>query len=39
MHFPWHEGLQVMSLDGRTPLPRREPPAWSHPAIDAAGLA
>ncbi|TMH08567.1 MAG: SDR family NAD(P)-dependent oxidoreductase [Betaproteobacteria bacterium] len=39
MHFPWQQGLQVMSLDGRTPLPRREPPAWSHPAIDAAGLA
>jgi len=38
MHFPWQQGLQVMSLDGLTPMPRREPPAWSHPAIDAAGL-
>jgi len=37
MHFPWQQDLQVMSLDGRTPMPRREPPAWSHPAIDAAG--
>ena len=37
MHFPWHHGLQVMSLDGKTPFPRREPPAWSHPATSASG--
>lgn len=37
MHFPWHHGLQVMSLDGKTPFPRREPPALSHPATSASG--
>ncbi|MBU6392991.1 MAG: SDR family NAD(P)-dependent oxidoreductase [Sphingomonadales bacterium] len=37
MHFPWHYGLEVRSLDGRSVLPRREPPAWSHPAINASG--
>ena len=37
MHFPWHHELQVMSLDGRTAFPRREPPAWSHPATSASG--
>lgn len=37
MHFPWHHGVQVMSLDGRTAFPHREPPAWSHPATPASG--
>lgn len=37
MHFPWHHRLPVYSLDGRTLFPRREPPAWSHPAINASG--
>jgi 3-oxoacyl-[acyl-carrier protein] reductase len=37
MHFPFHYDLQVRSLDGRTPLPRRAPPEWSHPAIVASG--
>jgi len=37
MHFPYHHELPVMSLDGRTPLPRRAPPEWSHPAIGASG--
>ncbi|WOK35352.1 SDR family NAD(P)-dependent oxidoreductase [Sphingomonas sp. C3-2] len=37
MHYPWATRLQVMSLDGKTPLPRREPPPWSHPAIHATG--
>lgn len=37
MHFPWHYGIAVRSLDGRTELPRCEPPAWSHPAISASG--
>ena len=36
MHFPWHHDVQVMSLDGRAAFPRREPPAWSHPAIGAS---
>jgi len=37
MHFPWRHGIDVHSLDGRDLLPRREPPAWSHPAISASG--
>jgi NAD(P)-dependent dehydrogenase (short-subunit alcohol dehydrogenase family) len=38
MHFPWAHNIQVMSLDGRTPLPKQHPPSWSHPAIPAAGI-
>lgn len=38
MHFPWAHNIQVMSLNGKTPLPKKEPPAWSHPAIPAAGI-
>ena len=38
MHFPWAHNIQVMSLDGKTPFPKKEPPAWSHPAIPAAGI-
>ena len=37
MHIPWHYGIPVRSLDGKTELPRRPPPAWSHPAIAASG--
>ncbi len=37
MHFPFHHGLQVRTLDGVSEMPRREPPAWSHPAIDPSG--
>jgi len=37
MHIPWHYAIDVRSLDGKTTLPRREPPAWSHPAISASG--
>lgn len=37
MHIPWHYNIAVRSLDGRTELPRREPPAWSHPAISPSG--
>jgi NAD(P)-dependent dehydrogenase (short-subunit alcohol dehydrogenase family) len=36
MHFPWLHALPVYGLDGRTPFPRREPPAWSHPGIIVA---
>ena len=35
MHWPCEQGLQVMSLDGRTPLPPAEPPPWSHPELAA----
>ena len=38
MHFPWAHNIQVMSLDGKTSFPKKEPPAWSHPAIPAAGI-
>ena len=38
MHFPWAHNIQVMSLDGKTPFPKKEPPAWSHPLIPAAGV-
>jgi NAD(P)-dependent dehydrogenase (short-subunit alcohol dehydrogenase family) len=38
MHFPWAHNIQVMSLDGKIPFPKKEPPAWSHPAIPAAGV-
>ncbi len=37
MHFPYHHHLEVMSLDGKTPFPRREPPVWSHPGISPSG--
>jgi NAD(P)-dependent dehydrogenase (short-subunit alcohol dehydrogenase family) len=37
MHFPWHHEIEVRSLDGDRVLPRKEPPAWSHPAIHASG--
>ncbi|ARS26134.1 SDR family NAD(P)-dependent oxidoreductase [Sphingomonas sp. KC8] len=37
MHWPHAHKLPVMSLDGLTELAPAEPPAWSHPAIAAAG--
>jgi hypothetical protein len=37
MHWPHHHKRTVMSLDGTAELPPAEPPAWSHPAIDASG--
>jgi len=37
MHFPWHHGIPVRSLDGRTVLPRTAPPAWANPAINPSG--
>ena len=38
LHFPWSQQVPVMSLDGRSELPRREPPAWTNPNIAADGL-
>jgi 3-oxoacyl-[acyl-carrier protein] reductase len=38
MHFPWAHNIQVMSLDGKTPFPKKEPPSWSHSGIPAAGV-
>ncbi|MCC2603145.1 SDR family NAD(P)-dependent oxidoreductase [Sphingopyxis yananensis] len=37
LHFPWHYHLDVHSLDGQTRLSLQEPPAWSHPMINASG--
>jgi NAD(P)-dependent dehydrogenase (short-subunit alcohol dehydrogenase family) len=33
MHYPAKHGIAVMDLDGVTPLPPAEIPAWSHPNI------
>ncbi|WP_041813273.1 SDR family NAD(P)-dependent oxidoreductase [Rhodococcus jostii] len=38
LHFPQHEGLTVMSLDGKTPLPPVQPPAWTNPHIRPSGF-
>ena len=37
MHFPYHHNLQVKTLDGRSDMPRRGPPEWSHPDISPSG--
>lgn len=37
MHFPYHHRIEVRSLDGKTVLPRTEPPSWSHPSISPSG--
>ncbi|MFM1724495.1 MULTISPECIES: SDR family NAD(P)-dependent oxidoreductase [Rhodococcus] len=38
LHYPWSTGLPVMTLDGGTELPRREPPEWANPNIRPQGL-
>lgn len=38
MHYPYETGLEVRGLDGKTPFPRREPPAWAHPAVAAEAI-
>jgi 3-oxoacyl-[acyl-carrier protein] reductase len=38
LHYPWATQTPVMSLDGRSELPRREPPAWANPNIAPTGL-
>ncbi|UGT55654.1 SDR family NAD(P)-dependent oxidoreductase [Nocardia asteroides] len=37
LHFPYATGTPVRTLDGRSELPRREPPAWANPNILSAG--
>jgi hypothetical protein len=37
MHFPYHLNIQVKSLDGKSDMPRRAPPEWSHPLISPSG--
>ncbi|MCE4267501.1 oxidoreductase, partial [Rhodococcus globerulus] len=38
LHFPWHNELDVKTLDGQGSMPRREPPAWANPNIAPAGM-
>ena len=38
LHYPWSTGLPVMTLDGSTELPRRQPPEWANPNIRPEGL-
>lgn len=38
LHYPWAAEIPVMTLDGKSELPRREPPAWSNPNIKPLGL-
>lgn len=38
LHYPWSQGLDVHSLDGRTVLPPLEPPSTANPNIRPAGL-
>ncbi|OQS15547.1 oxidoreductase [Nocardia donostiensis] len=38
LHFPCATNTPVMSLDGRTELPRREPPVWANPNILPEGM-
>jgi NAD(P)-dependent dehydrogenase (short-subunit alcohol dehydrogenase family) len=37
MHYPHHLGIQVKTLDGKGDMPRKDPPAWAHPLINATG--
>lgn len=37
MHFPAAHKLAVVDLDGVTPLPPAQIPAWSHPAVNPLG--
>lgn len=38
LHYPYATNTPVTSLDGRTELPRREPPAWANPNIRPEGI-
>lgn len=38
LHYPWSQSRPVLTLDGQTELPRREPPAWANPNILPTGL-
>ncbi|MBF6451146.1 SDR family NAD(P)-dependent oxidoreductase [Nocardia elegans] len=38
LHFPYATQTPVMSLDGTTELPRREPPSWANPNILPEGM-
>ena len=38
LHFPYATKTPVMSLDGTTELPRREPPSWANPNILPEGM-
>lgn len=38
LHYPYATNTPVFSLDGRTELPRRQPPAWANPNILPEGV-
>ncbi|PSR69291.1 oxidoreductase [Nocardia sp. MDA0666] len=38
LHYPYATHTPVMSLDGSTELPRREPPSWANPNIQPEGV-
>jgi NAD(P)-dependent dehydrogenase (short-subunit alcohol dehydrogenase family) len=37
MHYPDYLGIPVMSLDGKSELPRKAPPDWAHRLINPSG--
>jgi 3-oxoacyl-[acyl-carrier protein] reductase len=37
MHYPHFLGIPVMTLDGKSEMPRKEPPDWAHALINASG--
>jgi 3-oxoacyl-[acyl-carrier protein] reductase len=38
LHFPWHNEIDVKTLDGTAVLPRLAPPEWANPNIRPAGF-
>jgi 3-oxoacyl-[acyl-carrier protein] reductase len=38
LHYPWSQQLPVHTLDGKSELPRLEPPTTANPNIQAAGV-
>ncbi|WP_280506151.1 SDR family NAD(P)-dependent oxidoreductase [Nocardia farcinica] len=38
LHYPYATSTPVFTLDGRTELPRRQPPAWANPNILPEGV-
>ncbi len=37
MHYPNHLNIQVKSLDGKSDMPRKDPPDWAHALINPSG--
>lgn len=38
LHYPWSQNVPVYDLEGKTELPRLEPPQWCNPHIVPAGV-